>query len=33
MAMSFDMVAGKEMGMTDFVNPKDSSKPVHQVGN
>ncbi|KAI5572002.1 hypothetical protein POPTR_011G152800v4 [Populus trichocarpa] len=21
---------GKEMGMTDFVNPKDSSKPVHQ---
>lgn len=23
--------AGKVMGVTDFVNPKDLTKPVHQV--
>jgi len=33
MAISFVLVAARAMGMTGFVNPKDGSKPVHQVSN
>ena len=25
------IIAGKVMGVTDFINPKDLTKPVHEV--